>query len=368
MKKLWILLAIMISTLSANIGEITALRGDAVLLRDGESKPISVGTFLAEHDEIQTRKNCKLQIVFVDKTVISLGQNTHFKIDAYLNDDKKPKAHFSVGKGFFKSITGHIGHIAPKQFKIKTANATIGVRGTTIIAEVTQKRDIIACTSGQIVVSTDKGSMVVNAGERTIVEQMKTPKQSQKLNRVLLKHLDVKSDAHVAISTTDYESTAANKKDKVEDSNVDNAKTSDDFSPWEDEATGAHSLEDIEHVLGERRPSYRGKVVEGSTSFGAIDKASSDVKLGFDLGTGDAKGSIHLEDAKANVHDIDIAGKIKDNGTFDFNSNNGYNGGGKGSLSGEVLEHANGDFGFSEVDLSGKANQIQGTFETTHQK
>jgi hypothetical protein len=358
----------MLSTLNADIGKVTALRGEAILIHDGQNLPISVGVTLEEHDQIKTSKNCKLQIVFVDKTVISLGQNTHFKIDAYLNDDKKPKARFSVGKGFFKSITGHIGKIAPKQFKIKTANATIGVRGTTIIAEVTPKRDIIACTSGQIVVSTDRGAMVVNAGERTIVEQMKTPKQSQKLNRVLLKQLDAKSDTSIATSTISYENTQNIKKEKEEITNVEDAKTTDDFSPWEEQATGIHSLTDIQNILGEKTPSYRGKVVEGSTSFGAIDKASSDVQLGFDLGTGDAKGSIHVEDTKANVHDIEVAGKIRENGTFDFNSNNGYNGGGKGSLVGDALEHANGDFGFSEMDLSGKANQIQGKFETTHEK
>jgi hypothetical protein len=363
MKKLWILLFIMISSLNASIGKITALRGEAILLHANERIPVRVGTTLEEHDQIQTEKNCKLQIVFEDKTVISLGHNTTFKIDAYLNDDKKPQARFSVGKGFFKSITGKIGKIAPKRFKIKTANATIGVRGTTIVAEVSKQRDIIACTSGQIVVQTERGSMVVNAGERTIVEQMKMPKQPQKLNHVLLKEIDAKTD-----TTKEVLPTQAFNEEKAmlqEELDLADVKTSDDFSPWEEQ--GLHKLEDIEHVLGERRPSYKGKVTEGSTSFGAIDRERSDVELGFDLGEGSAKGKIHIEDAKDQVHDIEISGKIRGNGAFDFNSNNGYSGGGKGALSGATLEHANGDFGFSDIDLSGRVNQISGKFETTKQ-
>jgi hypothetical protein len=50
-------------------------------------------------------------------------------------------------------------------------------------------------------------------------------------------------------------------------------------------------------------------------------------------------------------------------------SNNGYDGGGKGDLSGEALENAKGDFAFSERDIvSGDLNEITGKFEATHQK
>jgi hypothetical protein len=107
--------------------------------------------------------------------------------------------------------------------------------------------------------------------------------------------------------------------------------------------------------------------VDGSTSFGEIDRDSSDVEFGFDLGTGSAKGNIHVEDAKDHVHDIEVSGKIRGDGHFDFNSNNGYNGGGKGALSGAALEHANGDFGFTDMGLSGRVNKINGQFETTKQ-
>jgi len=365
MKQLLIFLLLLANTLYASIGEITALRGKADITRGDKNIGASVGTKLEEGDTILTASKSKLQILFNDKTVISLGQKSSFKIDEYLFDKNKPVAKFSVGSGFFKSITGKIGKIAPKQFKIKTANATIGVRGTTIIGEVSQKRDIIACSQGQIIVSSAGGSVVVNAGERTIVEETKAPRQSQKVNAILLKQLDKKSDPNT-VETPLAETTSNIKQDdtKHNKKQIEGEKEDGKFEPWQEDK-GTHSLEDIQKIVGEQKPTYEGKVVEGVTSFGAIDKDSSSVKLGFDLGSGEMDGNMKFKDSVQN-YDVDVAGKIKGNGSFDFNSNNGYDGGGKGTLSGDKLQNANGNFGFKETDIiTNQVNSIDGKFETS---
>ncbi len=168
MKKIYLLVVLLTSSLFASIGQISAIKGDAYIVRDGKSIGVEVDTKIEKHDLIKTDKNTKLQIIFKDNTIISLGQNSSFSIDDYLFTPQNPKAKFSV-KGVFKSITGKIGHIAPKRFKLKTANATIGVRGTTILGESRDDRDEIICSSGEIVVSTPRGEMVVRRGEKTLV-------------------------------------------------------------------------------------------------------------------------------------------------------------------------------------------------------
>lgn len=366
MKRLLILLALTASTLFASIAEITALRGSGDVVRDGVIKKLSVGFKILKGDEIKTAAKSKLQILFSDKTVISLGQKSNFKVDEYIFEKNRKVANFSISKGFFKSITGEIGKISPKQFKIKTANATIGVRGTTIIAEVTPKLDIIACSKGQIVVSSAGKEVIVNAGERTIVEDMKAPKQSQKINAVLLKQLDKKSDP----STTEVNmpKTLNTKQEDVKDSKneLEKNKELEKFEPWEDNKR-VNSLEDIEKIIGEKTPSYEGKVVEGQTSLGAINTDTSSVKLGFDLGSGEMSGNMKFDDSVQD-YDVDVAGKLKGDGSFDFNSNNGYDGGGAGELSGDELQNANGNFGFSEEDMITKEkNKIDGKFETSRQ-
>lgn len=366
MKRLLILLTLITSTLFASIGEITALRGSADVIRDGAKQKLSVGSKVEKGDEIKTAAKSKLQILFSDKTVISLGQKSDFKVDEYVFNDNKKVANFSIGKGFFKSITGKIGKIAPKQFKIKTANATIGVRGTTIIGEVTAKLDIIVCSQGQIVVSSAGREVIVNAGERTIVEDMKAPKQSEKINAVLLKQLDKKSDPSTAEISTPETSNTKQTDTKEHASELEKEKEAEKFEPWLEDK-GTHSLEDIEKIVGEKNPTYEGKVVEGRTSYGDIDTDASSVKLGFDLGSGAMSGNMKFNDTVLD-YDVGIAGKIKGDGTFDFNSNNGYDGGGAGELSGEKLQNANGNFGFSEEDMITKeVNKIDGKFETNRQ-
>ena len=371
MKRVLILLSLYASSLLANIGEVTALRGTASLIHNGSTKDVKVGTILEVHDELKTDPKSKLQIVFKDKTVISLGQKSHFKIDEYLFEDKKVAAKFEIKKGFFKSITGRIGKIAPKRFKIKTANATIGVRGTTIIGEVTPKRDIIACSSGQIVVSNSVGSMVVGAGERTIVSSMKMPKEAKKVNSVILNQLDSKSNIDdenipdTSTSTTTKEN--ANKKDI----NLVEEKTSEKFEPWL-ETVGDYIPTIYEKDIGTKTPSYSGHIVGGKitegTSSRSIDRDSSSVNLKFNLGNGNVNGRFKFQDpADKSDYDIAVNGKMRSNGSFKLSdTTSGYQGSASGKLSGDKFKNANGDFKFSEKDVSGKLyKSIDGKFETS---
>ncbi len=366
------LLLICSSTLLASIGKVSALRGSADLFRNGEQKAVVKGMKLEEHDKIKTASNSKLQIVFNDKTVISLGQKSELSVDEYLYDDHNKKAKFSVTKGFFKSITGKIGKLAPKHFKIKTANATIGVRGTTIIAETTKKLDIIACSQGQIEVVSQRGSVIVNQGERTIVSSVKAPTKAQKINTILLKQLEKKSDPSSIETTISTTTKQIDKETKQEDASKQKltAKEEEKSALLQEETIlKKDDLDTIKNIIGTQTPVYEGKITQGTTSYGEIKKDGiNSVNLGFDLGAATMDGKLKFED-NIQQYDISIAGKVKDDGTFSFNSINGYDGGGKGKIEGDKFEHANGEMNFAEQDLfSQKINNIEGKFETTLKK
>ena len=366
-----LLLLLSASTLLASIGEVKALRGEAKLIRGETTTALKQGTELELHDTIKTGLNSKLQIVFNDKTVISLGQKSDFRVDDYLFTKKEVKAKFTIKKGFFKSITGKIGKIAPKHFKVKTANATIGVRGTTIVGETSPKMDIIACTYGQIeVVSRYGGAVIVDAGERTIVRENMPPRQAQKVNHVLLKALEKKSDPAVTVptETTLPQPDPASVREETREEKKEQSwlKQEDSDKQAVEIVQKEPALEDIQKVVGSATPTYHGKVVEGHTSYGTIKQNSTnDVRLGFDLGAGSMQGNMKFQDSVQD-YDIDVAGRVKADGSFDFNSQNGYDGGGKGALEGEQYEHANGSFDFQERDIHTQTpiNTIEGKFET----
>ncbi len=176
-----------ITSLFASIGEITAIYGKAYAIRGGKSIALFKGSKLEKQDIIKTMPNSRLQIVFVDHTVISLGQKTTFRVDKYDFNRQNQEARFSVSRGIFKSITGKIGHLNHSKYTLKTNNATIGVRGTIYVGRIESTKESIACTSGEIVVYTKRGSVVVKRGEITTFTSFTAPSKPKKLKEESLK-------------------------------------------------------------------------------------------------------------------------------------------------------------------------------------
>lgn len=77
--------------LYANIGKITSIRGDVQIQRDSQKIKAKLGTTLEKNDFIKTSKNAKVQIVFTDKTIFTIGKDSTLDIAEYLYDESKPK-------------------------------------------------------------------------------------------------------------------------------------------------------------------------------------------------------------------------------------------------------------------------------------
>lgn len=176
MKKILLLLLLSLSFVYANIGKITALKGDVTILRANANIVGKLGSDIFKNDSIKTGKNARAQVVFKDNTIISLGTESVFSINEYLFEEKKPvKASFGFGTGIFKTITGKIGKINPKKFKLKTKSATIGIRGTIVGLESTEDGDKIVIPQGEVVVETPDGIVNVGEGQMTEVKKGEPP-------------------------------------------------------------------------------------------------------------------------------------------------------------------------------------------------
>jgi len=136
--------------LHASVGKVSLLKGGAFVLRSSQTLPLQTGSRIEEKDTVSTEKTGQIQIVFEDKTVITLGNSSTFKIEEYLNQEQKPKAKFSFAQGTFKTITGKIGKRAPENFTLETKTATIGIRGTIIRGKLGERIDKIMCEKGAI--------------------------------------------------------------------------------------------------------------------------------------------------------------------------------------------------------------------------
>ena len=164
---LTILLLLSVELLAKNnVATITALKGNADIKRDSSLLLASIGDKLNQKDNILTKSNSKVQIIFEDETVVSIGKNSEFSIQEYLfEDNAAPIAKFSMLKGAMRTITGQIGDIAPNRFSVSTKTATIGIRGTNFSVFVEDDGSSSAfCTYGAISVAVGGVTHIVPQG------------------------------------------------------------------------------------------------------------------------------------------------------------------------------------------------------------
>ncbi len=121
------------------VGTVTDVSGPMVARRlDGTIKALTTKSTVEQGDTLVTERGTYARIKFVDNGEITLRPNTQFKIENFSYEVAKPEsdsAIFSLLKGGLRSITGLLGKRNKEKFGLNTPTATIGIRGTTFIAE-----------------------------------------------------------------------------------------------------------------------------------------------------------------------------------------------------------------------------------------
>jgi hypothetical protein len=110
---------------------------------DGSVKVLAAKSEVENGDTLVSEKNTYAQIRFVDNSEITLKPGTTFRIENFSYEAGKPDADsaaFSLVKGGLRSITGLLGKRNKEKFSLKTPAATIGIRGTTFIAQSRRRR------------------------------------------------------------------------------------------------------------------------------------------------------------------------------------------------------------------------------------
>ncbi len=116
---------------TAGVAQFTA--GEVNVRRpDGGTSPLSKGKDLESGESILTGINGRAQVKFTDGGLISLQPNTEFKIANYVDkaDPKEDRFLVDLLRGSMRAITGLIGKRNRENYKVNTATATIGIRGS----------------------------------------------------------------------------------------------------------------------------------------------------------------------------------------------------------------------------------------------
>ena len=119
---------------SKAIGRVALLRGrGSAIGADEKSRRLTTGAAIYEQDQLQTGINSFAVIAFNDKSRITMSPGTAFKIQEHHYKPKVPdenNAFFRFLRGGLRFVTGAIGKLNRKSYRVATPTATIGIRGT----------------------------------------------------------------------------------------------------------------------------------------------------------------------------------------------------------------------------------------------
>jgi hypothetical protein len=145
---LWSLVLLIVATSAyAEVsGKIGYMSGALVAQRpDGTVKVMAPKAEVSEGDLLVTAKDSYAQVVMNDGTKMTMRPNSNLKIESYKFKQNEPQADaavFRLLKGGFRTVTGLIGKRGNKDaYKLRTATATIGIRGTDFTSRLCATKD-----------------------------------------------------------------------------------------------------------------------------------------------------------------------------------------------------------------------------------
>ena len=222
--KIFLSLLFLSMILYAEIGTIMMIKGAAVITRANSAIEANTGDEIEEGDKIETSAASRVQVMLNDETIITLGANTEYIFDSY-DDTNDPHAQMTLNRGFLKTITGKIGKIAPKRFKLKTKLSTIGIRGTTWMVYVGLNVENTVCIHGEIYITTVSKTYDIPEGYMLLITD-KIPKKyrtNMEFFKAQIKRIEKKVKARKSLSDENRPpEEEKSEKDTSDDENVDN--------------------------------------------------------------------------------------------------------------------------------------------------
>ena len=122
-----------IGVIGAAIGEIT----------NQNNEKLSNGSKIFFGDTVVSNNNSNAQILFLDQTILTLGEDTELTIDEFIYDPNSHEGSFvsNVKSGTVKFITGQISKKNPENLEVKFPSGTLGARGTEFVVLAENKNE-----------------------------------------------------------------------------------------------------------------------------------------------------------------------------------------------------------------------------------
>jgi len=120
------------------------------------ARAIATGSEVYANERIKTGDASTAQLLFLDKTVLSLGPKAELLLDRFVYDPNKGAGQVVVNavQGSFRFVTGAQN---PNNYSIKTPVATLGIRGTVIDLLVQNGQTVVLLVEGAVSIRMPNG-------------------------------------------------------------------------------------------------------------------------------------------------------------------------------------------------------------------
>ena len=122
----------------APIGLVKVVTGDAAILRDGQRIVARPGIQLIQGDVLSTGAKGSMGVILRDDTLLSLGASSETRLEQFVFEPVNQKLGLVVRitHGVIGYLSGRIAKLAPGSVRLETPVATLGVRGTYLVARI----------------------------------------------------------------------------------------------------------------------------------------------------------------------------------------------------------------------------------------
>jgi len=153
---------------SGGVGLVNKVENQAQVVSLSGATTAQVGTEVHLRDELRTGAGARLQVIFRDSTVLTLGEHASVTIDRYVYDPGQGVGEtvLQATKGAFRFATGKIQGLKDRKIAVSTPVADIGVRGTEFWGGPIDAKFGVFLIEGEVSVSNQAGSVTLSGAGR----------------------------------------------------------------------------------------------------------------------------------------------------------------------------------------------------------
>lgn len=119
-------------------GKVESVSGGLWVTRDNRVKNLDSNDDIYDYDIIRTDEGGAAEVRFADGSLLKMNGGASVNVMEVVFSEGRNRFNVGITRGIARVITGEIARLNPSGFKISTPKTTLGIRGTTLLFEVSE--------------------------------------------------------------------------------------------------------------------------------------------------------------------------------------------------------------------------------------